>query len=560
MEGKNLILAISLSALVLIMWSIFFVPPPPTIDKKQNKIEKIQEKNDISSPSIETTKKIKTVSRAKSLKTTKRIPVENENIIGSISLTGGIVDDIIFKNYTQNINSEEKVILLSPNGLDEGYYIETGWASTNKNIDLPNNKTEWSTVGNSKLTPNNPVTLKWTNDKQITFLKTIELDEKFLFKVKQQIKNDGNNKYDFYPYAQIVRDKKPKVLGYYILHEGFIGVFDEELKEEDYKDIEEKKFTANSYSGWLGITDKYWITAIVPEKNRNFKSEFIYDKSYRANFIQTEPIQSSPNQTISSEIRVFTAAKEVDVIDSYAKNQKIEKFDLTIDWGWFYFFTKPLFFVADYFFKLTGNFGFAIILITACIRLIFFPLANYSFRSMAKMKVLQPEMVRLKELHKDDKVKLQQEMMALYKREKVNPISGCLPVLIQIPFFFAIYKMLFVTIEMRQQPFFGWIQDLSARDPTSVFNLFGLIPWDPPTFLMIGAWPIMMGITMYVQQKLNPTPPDPIQAKIFMFFPLFLTIVLAPFPSGLVVYWTINNILTMAQQWIIIRRTKVKTV
>ncbi len=560
MEGKNLILAISLSALVLIMWSIFFVPPPPTIDKNQNKIEKIQEKNDISSPSIETTKKIKTVSRAKSLKTTKRIPVENENIIGSISLTGGIVDDIIFKNYTQNINSEEKVILLSPNGLDEGYYIETGWASTNKNIDLPNNKTEWSTVGNSKLTPNNPVTLKWTNDKQITFLKTIELDEKFLFKVKQQIKNDGNNKYDFYPYAQIVRDKKPKVLGYYILHEGFIGVFDEELKEEDYKDIEEKKFTANSYSGWLGITDKYWITAIVPEKNRNFKSEFIYDKNYRANFIQTEPIQSSPNQTISSEIRVFTAAKEVDVIDSYAKNQKIEKFDLTIDWGWFYFFTKPLFFVADYFFKLTGNFGFAIILITACIRLIFFPLANYSFKSMAKMKVLQPEMVRLKELHKDDKVKLQQEMMALYKREKVNPISGCLPVLIQIPFFFAIYKMLFVTIEMRQQPFFGWIQDLSARDPTSVFNLFGLIPWDPPTFLMIGAWPIMMGFTMYIQQKLNPTPPDPIQAKIFMFFPLFLTIVLAPFPSGLVVYWTINNILTMAQQWVIIRRTKVKTV
>jgi YidC/Oxa1 family membrane protein insertase len=560
MEGKNLILAISLSALVLIMWSIFFAPPPPTIDKEQNKIEKTQKENGISSPSLKTTKKIKAVSRAESLKTTKRIPVENENIFGSISLTGGIVDDIILKNYTQNLNSEEKVILLSPNGLDEGYYIETGWASTNKNIDLPNNKTEWSIVGNSKLTPNNPVTLKWTNDKQITFLKTIELDEKFLFKVKQQIKNDGNNIYDFYPYAQIVRDKKPKVLGYYILHEGFIGVFDEELKEEDYKDIEEKKFTANSYSGWLGITDKYWITAIVPEKNRNFKSEFIYDKNYRANFIQTEPIQSSPNQTISSEIRVFTAAKEVDIIDAYAKNQKIEKFDLTIDWGWFYFFTKPLFFVADYFFKLTGNFGIAIILITACIRLIFFPLANYSFRSMAKMKVLQPEMVRLKELHKGDKVKLQQEMMALYKREKVNPISGCLPVMIQIPFFFAIYKMLFVTIEMRQQPFFGWIQDLSARDPTSVFNLFGLIPWDPPTFLMIGAWPIMMGISMYVQQKLNPTPPDPIQAKIFMFFPLFLTIVLAPFPSGLVVYWTINNILTMAQQWVIIKRTKVKTV
>ena len=432
MEGKNLILAISLSALVLIMWSIFFAPPPPTIDKEQSKIEKTQKENDISSPSLETTKKIKAVSRVESLKTTKRIPVENNSISGSISLTGGIIDDIIFKNYNQNLNSEKKVILLNPNVSDEGYYIETGWASTYKDVDLPNSKTEWSIVGNSKLTPNNPVTLKWTNNKQITFLKTIELDENFLFKINQQIKNNGNNNYDFYPYAQIVRNKKPKVLGYYILHEGFIGVFDEELKEEDYKDIEEKKFTANSSSGWLGITDKYWITAIVPEKNKNFKSEFIYDKNYRANFIQTEPIQSSPNQTISSEIRVFTAAKEVAVIDSYAKNQNIEKFDLTIDWGWFYFFTKPLFFIADYFFKLTGNFGIAIILITACIRLIFFPLANYSFKSMAKMKVLQPEMVRLKELHKDDKTKLQQEMMALYKREKVNPISGCLPVMIQI--------------------------------------------------------------------------------------------------------------------------------
>ena len=422
MEGKNLILAISLSALVLVMWSVFFAPPPPTIDKEQNKIEKTQKENDISSPSLESTKEIKAITRAESLKTTKRIPVENESISGSISLTGGIIDDITFKNYYQNLNSEKKVILLSPNDLNEGYYIETGWASTNKDIDLPNNKTEWSIVGNSKLTPSNPVTLKWTNNKQITFLKTIELDEKFLFKINQKIKNDGNNNYDFYPYAQIVRNKKPEVLGFYILHEGFIGVFDEELTEEDYKDIEKKKFKANSSSGWLGITDKYWITAIVPEKNKNFKSEFIHDKNYRANFIQTEPIQSSPNQTISSKIRVFTAAKEVGVIDLYATNQEIEKFDLTIDWGWFYFFTKPLFFVADYFFKLTGNFGIAIILITACIRLIFFPLANYSFKSMAKMKVLQPEMVRLKELHKDDKVKLQQEMMALYKREKVNPI------------------------------------------------------------------------------------------------------------------------------------------
>ena len=557
-----MILAIALSAFVLIFWTMFFQPPPPPIEKELNRSENIQENNEISSPSIETETKENILSRNNSLSLTKRISIENENISGSISLTGGIIDDISFKNYKKNIGSEEKVILLSPKNFNDGYYIETGWVS-NSEKDLPNNKTEWSVIGNSKLTPNNSVTLEWINKNGVKFLKTIELDEKFLFRINQKIQNTGNITHDFYPYAQIIRNKKPEVSGFIILHEGFIGVFDEELKEEDYEDIEEEKFTGNFSSGWLGITDKYWITAIVPEKNKNFRSEFIYDKSnksYKANFILNKSIQSFPKQTISNEIRIFTAAKEVVVIDSYAKTQEIEKFDLTIDWGWFYFFTKPLFFVIDYFFKLTGNFGIAIILITACVRLIFFPLANYSFKSMAKMKVLQPEMMRLKELHKDDKVKLQQEMMALYKREKVNPISGCLPVLIQIPFFFAIYKMLFVTIEMRQQPFFGWIQDLSARDPTSVFNLFGLIPWDPPTFLMIGVWPIMMGISMYVQQKLNPTPPDPMQAKIFMFFPLFLTIILAPFPSGLVVYWTINNILTMAQQWVIIKRTKVKTV
>ena len=333
------------------------------------------------------------------------------------------------------------------------------------------------------------------------------------------------------------------------------------LKKWIIKIFIKRNLLINSSKGWLGITDKYWLTAIVPEKGKNFKSEFLFkDEKYKANFIIKEPKILNPNDVITNKINAFVAAKEVSVIDSYAEKLSIEKFDLAIDWGWFYFFTKPLFFAIDYFFKMTGNFGLAIVIITALVRLIFFPLANYSFRSMAKMKVLQPEMVRLKELHKNDKVKLQQEMMSLYKREKVNPISGCLPVLIQIPFFFAIYKMLYVTLEMRHQPFFGWIKDLSARDPTSIFNLFGLIPWDPPTFLMIGAWPILMGVSMFLQQKLNPAPPDPIQAKIFMFFPIFLTIILAPFPSGLVVYWTVNNILTITQQWIITRRTKVKTV
>ena len=276
----------------------------------------------------------------------------------------------------------------------------------------------------------------------------------------------------------------------------------------------------------LGITDKYWITTLIPQENKSFRADFDFKNKFRANFIETKPLELKPNGNVSSNVRVIVAAKEVDVIDGYAESSKIAKFDLAIDWGWFYFFTKNFFFAIDYFFKLTGNFGIAIILITICIRILFFPLANYSFRSMAKMKVLQPEMTRLKELHKDDKMKLQQEMMALYKKEKVNPVSGCLPIFIQIPFFFAIYKVLFVTLEMRHQPFYGWIEDLSERDPTSIFNLFGLIPWDPPSFLIIGVWPCLMGLTMYLQQKLNPTPPDPIQQKIFMFFPLFLTIIL----------------------------------
>jgi len=561
MDSKNVILAVILSTIVLIFWATFFEPP---IVEQQTPKEQRTKNEETSSPSIsENEKEVKSeIDRNKLINKTNRVKVENENIKGSISLQGAIIDDIIFKNYNETLNGENKVIFLNPKNSSEEYFIETGWASGgNEKIKLPLIDTIWKVKGNSTLTPSNPVTIEWDNGEGLIFTKKIELDEKFLFKITQGIKNNSNKSFQFYPYAQITRGGKPEGMQIYILHEGFLGVFGEELVEEDYDDIEKEKFIINSSKGWLGITDKYWLTAIVPEKGNEFKAEFVAkNEKYRANYIIKNPKILNPGNSITNNINAFVAAKEVTVIDGYAEQLKIEKFDLAIDWGWFYFFTKPLFFVIDYFFKLTGNFGFAIVIITALVRLIFFPLANYSFKSMAKMKILQPEMIRLKELHKSDKVKLQQEMMALYKREKVNPISGCLPVLIQIPFFFAIYKMLYVTLEMRHQPFFGWIKDLSERDPTSIFNLFGLIPWDPPTFLMIGAWPILMGLSMYVQQKLNPTPPDPMQAKIFMFFPLFLTIILAPFPSGLVVYWTVNNILTIAQQWVIMRGTKVKTV
>ena len=559
MDSKNVLMAVVLSAIVLIGWGTFFEPPQV---KKQIENNQTTENDKNSSPSIEGELSKKKITRSEAINTSERIKIENSNIKGTMSLRGAVIDDITFKNYKKDLNGEENVVFLNPKNSEKEYFIETGWAAQgNDKIKLPLDDTLWTVKGNKLLTPNNPVTLEWDNKEGLLFSKKIELDNKFLFKISQEIKNTSNKSFLLYPYAQITKNYKTDERKIYILHEGFLGVFGDELKEEDYSDIEKNKFTVNASRGWLGITDKYWLTAIVPEKGKEFKAEFIYkNKKYKANYIIKEAVILNPNSSILNKVNTFVAAKEVAVIDGYAEELGIDKFDLTIDWGWFYFFTKPLFFIIDYFFKLTGNFGLAIVIITALIRLIFFPLANYSFKSMAKMKILQPEMIRLKELHKDDKTKLQQEMMALYKREKVNPVSGCLPVLIQIPFFFAIYKMLYVTLEMRHQPFFGWIKDLSDRDPTSIFNLFGLIPWDPPTFLMIGAWPILMGISMYIQQKLNPTPPDPIQAKIFMFFPIFLTIILAPFPAGLVVYWTINNILTIAQQWIIMRGTRVKTV
>ncbi len=563
MDLRNVVFAIALSFAVLFGWSVIFESPQIEEERKVQKDNNEKSNQNTDAPSVNLENERETlISRDEAIKSSNRIIFENDNVKGSISLRGALIDDITFKKYNEKLGSNKKVIYLNPRKTNKGYFVETGWAASNleKNA-IPNKDTIWKVKGNNKLSRLSPIIIEWDNKSGLIFRKKIELDDKFLFRVTQEVQNKSSQKVELYPYAQITRNQNPDVTDFYILHEGFIGVFNEELKEESYDDVEDKKKEYVADEGWLGITDKYWLTALVPEKGKVFKGEFIFKESsgFKANYIQNEPVVVQPSSSKKSETKIFIAAKEVKVIDGYADTEKINKFDLTIDWGWFYFFTKPLFFIMNYLFELTKNFGIAIVLVTAAVRLLFFPLANYSFRSMAKMKILQPELLRLKELHKDDKVKLQQEMMSLYKREKVNPLSGCLPILIQIPFFFAIYKMLFISLEMRHQPFFGWIKDLSAQDPTSIFNAFGLIPWDPPSFLIIGAWPIMMGATMYLQQKLNPTPPDPVQAKIFMFFPLFLTIILAPFPSGLVVYWTINNILTIAQQWVIYRTTKVKT-
>ncbi len=558
MDSKNVIAAIALSSAVIVLYSLFFVPEKSNTN--QNLTEKNKMEQNTDTPTLDQKEPLVQISREEALKQNERVQFENKSIIGSISLKGAAIDDLTFKNYNTSLEKNEKVILLGPRNVENGYLIESGFVTSDKNIGIPDSNTSWSLIGNNKLTEKSPIKLSWSNNQGITFEKEISLDEKYLFTIKQSVSNSTNKKYDFYSYGQIIRNKIPEISNFYILHEGLIATLDDELIEEDYDDIQEKKFSRTSQKGWLGIGDKYWITSLIPPKNKEFKTTFDYKKKFRANFIATEPLELVANGKIEEKLQIIVAAKRVDIIDSYAQNLNIDKFDLVIDWGFLYFITKPLFFAIDYFFKLLGNYGLAIIAVTICIRLAFFPLANFSFRSMAKMKALQPEMVRLKELHKDDKMKLQQEMMALYKKEKVNPMSGCLPILVQIPVFFALYKVLFVTIEMRQMPFYGWIHDLSERDPTSLFNIFGLLPYDVPSFLVIGAWPVAMGVSMWIQQKLNPAPTDAMQAKIFMFFPLFLTVILAPFPSGLVIYWTVNNILTMAQQVFIMKRTTVKTV
>ena len=556
MDTKNIVAAISLSAAVIVLYSLFFAPPPIT---KENMAEgnKVEQNSD--TPSLDQKENVAEISREEALNQSERINFENESIVGSISLKGGVIDDLTFKQYNVSLDSQEKVTLLSPRNSKDGYLIESGFITSDKNVEIPNSNSIWKVSGNNKLTDQSPIKISWTNDQGITFEKEIALDDKYLFSIKQSVINPTDKKYDFYTYGQIIRNEMPDISNFYILHEGLVATLDDELIEEDYDDIQEKKFSRTAQKGWLGIGDKYWVTSLIPPREKEFKTTFDYKDKFRANFVSTEPLELNENSLIEETLQIIVAAKRVDVIDGYADSLNIDKFDLTIDWGFLYFITKPLFFGIDYFFKLLGNYGLAIIAITICIRLAFFPLANFSFRSMAKMKALQPEMARLKELHKDDKMKLQQAMMALYKKEKVNPMSGCLPILVQIPVFFALYKVLFVTIEMRQMPFYGWIQDLSERDPTSLFNLFGLLPYDVPSFLVIGAWPVAMGVSMWVQQKLNPAPTDPMQAKIFMFFPLFLTIILAPFPAGLVIYWTVNNILTMAQQVFIMKRTTVKT-
>ncbi len=406
------------------------------------------------------------------------------------------------------------------------------------------------------------MTLSWDNGQGLKFFRTYSLDENFMFRITQRVQNRGSTAVTLFPYGLISRTGTPETLGFYILHEGPIGVLQDQLVEVDYDDLQDAKVIKDtSTGGWIGITDKYWLAALAPDPKEKVTTRFVHSLAGKADKYQTDTLgvarNLAPGANITVESHLFAGAKEVKLLDSYSETLGIKRFDLAVDFGWFYFLTKPFFYALDFFNNHLGNFGLAILLFTVIIKIIFFPLANKSYRAMSAMKKLQPKMEKLRAQFKDDRAKLNQEMMLLYKREKVNPASGCLPIVIQIPVFFALYKVLYVSIEMRHTPFYGWIHDLSAPDPTSVFNLFGMIPFTPPDFLMIGAWPLIMGVSMFLQMKLNPAPADPIQAKIFMFMPIFFTILLAPFPAGLVIYWAWNNSLSIAQQWVIMRRAGV---
>ena len=571
MDTRNIILATALSIGILLVWSVYFAPPPVLNEPITSELSESSDSNEIGSDlglgsldeSTDIIEENEILSLEDSISDSDRIEINTPGISGSIRLNGLIIDDVTLKSYRETLDeNSENIRFLSPLKTGDGHEVSFGWIQAkNSDFEIPNRNTPWKLIsGSNVLNLNNELIFEWKNKTGQIFQSTIELDDEYLFKITQKIINNGANGIIVNNAAKITRESTPTLSGMFILHEGLIGVLNEELEQIDYDDLaEDKVYNFDSQNGWLGFTDKYWLTALIPEQGKSFKGIFSYDKNYSAYFRSQDSVIVSAGDTYQTSNNIFIGAKEAEVIDAYQEEYNFYNFDLSIDWGWFYFLTKPLFYIIYYLFELTGNFGVAIIVLTAMTRILFFPLANWSFVSMAKMKKLQPEMTRLKELHKDDRQQQQQALMALYKKEKVNPVSGCLPILIQIPFFFAIYKMLFVSLEMRHAPFFGWIQDLSAKDPTTIFNLFGLIPWDPPSFMIIGVWPILMGLTMWIQQKLNPAPPDPIQARIFMFFPFFITILLSQFAAGLVIYWTTNNLLSIIQQWIITRRVNVKT-
>jgi YidC/Oxa1 family membrane protein insertase len=502
-----------------------------------------------------------------------RIPILTPTVRGSLKLVGARFDDLKLRKYHETTDSNSPEIeLLAPSGTQYPYFTQFGWSAPDGRTPVPDDKTPWKLVGGETLSPGHPVVLSWDNGQGLTFTRTIAVDDQYMFTVTDRVANASGAKAVLYPYALVVRDGVPERTNYWVLHEGFVGVANEKLKDPTYKDFKKDNKEAETFSstgGWVGITDKYWMTALIPAQGEQYNGTFRAtpyggDKSYQANYTLGAR-EIAPGGAVSVAHRMFAGAKVVDTLRAYQHKDNISRFDLAVDWGWFIFLTQPLFWLLDWLNRYLGNFGLAIIVATVLIRLLLYPLANASFKSMIKMKKVQPEMERLKKLCEGDQQKLQQAMMELYKREKVNPVSGCLPMLVQIPILFSLYKVMFVTIEMFHAPFYGWVKDLSAGDPTSYLNLFGLLPFAVPAhmpfglgFLVhVGIWPVLMGLTQWIQTKMNPAPADPTQAKVFALMPWIFMFMMAAFPAGLVIYWTWNNLLSVAQQYVMMRREKV---
>jgi len=604
-DQKNTILAIVLSALVLIVWQVYFGMPQMEKQKQIQQQQQAQERSQQppalpqqtpgtvpqappapgtapQAPAQGGTVAPQTMSRDAALAASPRVRIETPSLSGSISLRGGRIDDLSLVKYRETVDpNSPPIVLLAPSGSPRPFYAEFGWSpATGTSVKLPNSDTLWQQQGAGALSVGHPVTLVYDNGQGLRFRRTIAVDDKYLFTLKDEVINNSAAPVTLSPYALISRHGTPETLGYSILHEGFIGVLGDkclrqsfslisECHEESYKTVEEKKeISFDVTNAWLGITDKYWAATLLPDITAYIHARFSAGligqiKTYQADYLLAAQT-IAPGATGSANARLFAGAKEVATIDAYDKALNLNHFELLIDWGRLYFVTKPMFWSIDYVYRYVGNFGIAILIVTVIIKFFFFPLANKSYASMAKMKAVQPEMMAIRERFADDKMKQQQAMMELYKKEQINPVAGCLPIAIQIPVFFSLYKVLFVTIEMRHAPFYGWIHDLSAGDPTNIFNLFGLLPFDPSGlpllggYLALGAWPAIMGVTMWVQMKLNPAPPDPTQQVIFSWMPLIFTFMLAKFPAGLVIYWAWNNTLSVIQQSVIMHRNGAK--
>jgi YidC/Oxa1 family membrane protein insertase len=571
-NNRNYYLAIALSVLIVFVWQFFYMGPKMEAQRKieeahQAELQKAAKDKpvvvDSAGQPVPGTNgtTVSVVNRDQALSEAPRVAIETPALSGSINLTGARIDDLKLKNYRETVEKNSPIItLLNPGNTKDGYFVELGFTGA---VDggLPGASTQWTVSGNNKLTPATPVTLTFTNPAGMVFTRVISVDDEYMFSIEDTVKNASAASVALTPYGRIVRYEIPAVAAGYVLHEGYVGVLGGTLQESDFdRSMAPVNHAANT-DGWFGITDKYWATAIVPAKGITFDSNFTHiatgQQSFQADYRQAQG-QINAGETKTFKTLVFAGAKEVDVVDSYQAKYGITDFYKLIDWGWFEIITRPMFKLMDFLYKYFGNFGLAILGTTVIVKLLFFPIANRQYASMAKMKMLQPKMEELKAKFGDDKMGLQTAMMGLYKEEKVNPLAGCWPIFLQIPVFFALYKVIFITIEMRHAPFYGWIHDLSAPDPTTIFNLFGLIPWTPPHALMLGVWPIIMGITMFVQMRMNPTPPDPTQAMIFTWMPVIFTFMLGSFPAGLVIYWAWNNTLSVLQQGIIMKRNGAK--